>query len=78
MLQQRKSSLQVDLLRRFKGDVYLKYATDNTDESEVLYSVRLSVPIPLGASIRDDAEHLPARIAEELLTTDELLSFLKG
>ena len=71
MLQGRKSSLQTQLLLTFPMDTYLKIDTDNS-EGEPLYSVRLQQPLILHKVIRNDAEHLPVRIAEELLTQEQI------
>ena len=71
MLQGRKSSLQTHLLTAFPTDTYLKLDTD-TSEGEPLYSVRLQQPLVLNKVIRKDAEHLPVRIAEELLTQEQI------
>jgi len=71
MLQGRKSSLQTQLLTSFPTDTYLKLDEDN-QEGEALYSVRLRQPLILNKVIRNDAEHLPARIAEELLTEEQI------
>ena len=77
MLQARKASMQVELLRRFPGDAYLRHADDDAEHTEALYSVRLKRPLPLNGVIREDAEHLPVRIAESLLSDLELEKFLK-
>jgi hypothetical protein len=78
LLKFRKSSLQVELLRNFPEQVYLIVADDNTEETELLYSVRLKKEINVNNVIRRDVEHLPARIAEEYLTEDELTRCIKG
>lgn len=78
LLKFRKSSLQVELLRCFPDQVYLVVADDNSDESELLYSVRLKNEINVNNVIRHDVEHLPARIAEEYLTEGELKVFVRG
>lgn len=77
LLKFRKSSLQVELLRSFPDQVYLVVADDNSEESELLYSVRLKKEINVNNVIRRDVEHLPARIAEEYLTDSELTRFIK-
>lgn len=71
ILQGRKSSLQTQLLMTFPTDTNLKLDTDNS-EGEPLYSVRLKQPLIVNKVIRNDAEHLPARIAEELLTPEQI------
>ena len=78
LLKFRKSSLQVELLRNFPEQVYLVVADDNNEETELLYSVRLKKEINVNNVIRRDVEHLPARIAEEYLTEDELTRCIKG
>jgi hypothetical protein len=78
LLKLRKSSLQVELLRNFPEQVYLVVADDNSEETELLYSVRLKKEINVNNVIRRDVEHLPARIAEEYLTEDELTKCIKG
>ena len=78
LLKFRKSSLQVELLRNFPEQVYLVVADDNSEETELLYSVRLKKEINVNNVIRRDVEHLPARIAEEYLTEDELTRCIKG
>lgn len=77
LLKFRKSSLQVELLRNFPDQVYLVIADDNSEETELLYSVRLKKEINVNNVIRHDVEHLPARIAEEYLTEDELKVFIR-
>ena len=77
LLKFRKSSLQVELLRNFPEQVYLVVADDNSEETELLYSVRLKKEINVNNVIRRDVEHLPARIAEEYLTEDELTRCIK-
>jgi hypothetical protein len=73
MLQSQKSLMQVGLLRDFPGEAYLRLDTENVD-GEALYSVRLKPPIRLSnGRFKEDAEHLPVRLAKELLTEDELL-----
>lgn len=73
----RKSCLQASLLREFPERCYLKLDDENID-GEVLFSVRLtkSITLPSGA-IRNDAEHLPVRLAEELFTAEELQKLIK-
>jgi hypothetical protein len=78
LLKFRKSSLQVELLRNFPEQVYLVVADDNSEETELLYSVRLNKEINVNNVIRRDVDHLPARIAEEYLTEDELTKCIKG
>jgi hypothetical protein len=77
MLRLRKSSLQVYLLREHPGKVSLKLDREN-DEGELLYSVRLSQPVTLPNGVtRRDADHLPVRIAESLLSKEEIDSLVQ-
>jgi hypothetical protein len=76
ILQGRKSSLQTQLLTTFPTDTYLKLDTENT-EGEPLYSVRLRQPILLDKLVRTNAEHIPQRIAEELLTSKQIAQRLE-
>ncbi|PSV28000.1 MULTISPECIES: hypothetical protein [Photobacterium] len=71
-----KSSLQATLLREFPDDTYLIVATDNDDKSEDMYSVRLRKSIVINGSEKIDVEHLPVRVAEEILTMQEIQKFL--
>lgn len=71
ILQGRKSSLQTWLLTNFSNDCYLVLDTDN-DEGEPLFSVRLVKPLLLNGALRKDAEHLPVRLAQELLTDEQI------
>ncbi|KZY88880.1 hypothetical protein A3744_15735, partial [Oleiphilus sp. HI0073] len=76
-LQRRKSSLQVSLLRDQYLHAYLRLDQDNM-EGEPLYSVRLRSPVKINNyPFRSDAEHIPVRIAEELLTLEELKTMVK-
>ncbi|MCL1143217.1 hypothetical protein [Shewanella gaetbuli] len=72
-----KSSLQATLLREFSNDAYLMVATDSHDHEEQVYSVRLKHPVTINGVLRSDAEHLPARIAHDIFTIEEIESFLK-
>ncbi|MFW6316290.1 MAG: hypothetical protein ACOC1Z_04205 [Cyanobacteriota bacterium] len=65
-----KSTLQVRLLRNYPQQVYL-IPDDETESEEPLYSVRLREPI---ANFWN-AAHLPVRVAEEMLTPEELTQF---
>jgi hypothetical protein len=77
MLRERKSSLQVRIIRSFPASVYLKLDTENI-EGEPLYSVRLSEPVRLPNNVvRSDVEHMPVRMAEELFSADELKRLVK-
>ena len=66
-----KSRLQVHLLRCHFPEVYL--TLDRKSEGEALYSLGLQQPI----GKRNDAEHLPVRVAKELLSTQEIERFTK-
>lgn len=71
-----KSSLQATLLREFPSESSLKVASDNDEHGELLYSVRLTSSVVVNGAIRNDAEHLPARIAKDIFTPEEIQSFL--
>ncbi|CAM3140166.1 hypothetical protein [Vibrio neptunius] len=77
-LRHTKSSLQATLLREFPNETYLLKATDNDSQDEEMYSVRLNRPIVVNGCERYDAEHLPVRIAEEILTQQEITQLLKN
>ncbi len=67
-----KTCLQVRLLRSYAPEqVYL--VEDNNAEGERLYSLYLREPI----NNRQYAEHLPVRVAEEVLSRKELKQFEK-
>ncbi|OYD91034.1 hypothetical protein CDG77_16505 [Nostoc sp. 'Peltigera membranacea cyanobiont' 213] len=67
-----KTCLQVRLLRSYAPEqVYL--IEDKNGEGEPLYSLRFRKPI----GGRLNAEHLPMRVAEEVLTDKELQQFQK-
>jgi hypothetical protein len=67
-----KTCLQVRLLRSYAPEqVYL--IEDKKAEGEPVYSLRLREPI----GNRLYAEHLPIRVAEEVLTDKELQQFQK-
>jgi len=65
-----KSSLQLRLLRNYPQQVYLAF-DEETESEEPLYSVRLREPV--GGYW--NAAHLPVRVAEEILTPEELTEF---
>ena len=76
-LRDRKSCLQVRLLREFPTTTYLHLDLEN-DEGEPLFSVRLNKPIKLSNGFeRRDAEHMPVRLAEDFFAEDELLRMVK-
>ena len=72
----RKSAIQVKLLRNYSDQVWLE--RHDYDGSEELYSVCLAQPVLLRSGERKyNAEHLPKRIAEEILTEEELEKFIR-
>ncbi|MDE1239235.1 MULTISPECIES: hypothetical protein [Vibrio] len=77
-LRDTKSSLQATLLREFPKDVYLRIASDSADHDESLYSVRLKQKLIVNGVVREDAEHLPARIAKQIFSPKELSQFLNS
>ncbi len=70
-LRELKSQLQVRMLRAHPERVQLVSDLEATEEP--LYSVRLTPPV----GSRHDAEHLPVRVAERLLSPDELRQFTR-
>lgn len=76
-LRDTKSSLQATLLREFPEEVYLQVASDSDDHEEALFSVRLKNKTWVDGVLREDAEHLPARIAEQIFTSTEISKFLR-
>ena len=76
MLRHRKSDLQVELLLVNPRVCYLRPDTDNLD-GEPLFSVRLDLPVTLeNGVVRTDADHMPVRVAEALLSQREITDFL--
>ncbi|MDF1761812.1 MAG: hypothetical protein P1U57_00245 [Oleibacter sp.] len=76
MLRHRKSDVQVRLLTMESGGAYLKRDFDNLD-GEPLFSVRLNSSVTLdNGMVRNDADHIPVRVAEELLSKHEISKFL--
>jgi hypothetical protein len=71
-----KASLQATLLREFSKEVYLIEATDSHDHDEQMYSVRLKTPIVVNGCHRQDVEHIPVRIAQDIFTQSELNTFI--
>lgn len=65
-----KSNLQLRLLRNHPQQVYL-VLDEETESEEPLYGLRLREPI----NGHWNAAHLPVRVAEELLTEQELIQF---
>ncbi|MBY6093967.1 hypothetical protein [Ferrimonas balearica] len=67
-----KSSLQADLIREFPEDCYLVIDPGTQHTEDPLYSVRLQRTVVINNAQKSDAEHLPCRIAEQLLTPEEI------
>ncbi|NBD15569.1 MAG: hypothetical protein GVY04_05300 [Cyanobacteria bacterium] len=67
-----KSSLQLRLLRNYPQQVYL-VLDEETESEEPLYSLRLRDRI----NGHWNAAHLPVRVAEELLTEQELTQLIQ-
>ena len=65
-----KAALQIRLLRSYPEKVFLELDSDisQEEEGEDLYSVRLVDQI----CNRNNAEHLPVRVAHQLLTQSEI------
>lgn len=75
MLRHRKSDLQIQLLLMGRDTAFLRPDIENVG-GEALYSVRLTSPITLDNGIvRADADHMPVRVAEELLTPQDISEF---
>ena len=76
-LRDQKACLQAELLRDHI-DAYLEFDAE-TESAEPLYSVRLldGIELPPLGYIRNDAEHIPVRIAEEIFTEEELIKLIK-
>jgi hypothetical protein len=72
-----KSSLQATLIRDFPDEVYLKIASDSEQHDEIMYSVRLKREVRINGVPRIDAEHLPARIAQQIFTEQEITKYLR-
>lgn len=76
MLRHRKSDLQVELLLMNPRVCCFRPDTDNLD-GEPLFSVRLNLPVTLeNGVVRTDADHMPVRVAETLLTDQEISHYL--
>jgi len=71
-----KSGVQVQLLRAFPEHVWLSEDRD-TPSDEPLLSVRIAEALSGALGGRPDADHIPLRVAEELLTDKEMEIFLK-
>ncbi|MFB2935020.1 hypothetical protein ACE1B6_07050 [Aerosakkonemataceae cyanobacterium BLCC-F154] len=68
-----KNRLQVRLLRKYAPErVYLELDTA-TESEEPLYSLRLRQPIGNCWNV----EHLPVRVAQEMLSDEELKQLIK-
>jgi len=67
-----KMSLQIQLLRHYREQVYL-VLDENSESEEALYSVRLRESV----GGHWNAAHLPVRVAEEMLTPEELTQFVE-
>lgn len=67
-----KTCKQVRLLQTY-GTTQVYLALDPEESSEPLYSVRLRQAI----GNRQDAEHLPVRVAEEILSPAELSQLIR-
>jgi len=76
-LKNQKSCLQARILREFPAETYLREDNENID-GEPLYSVRLTKSVFLrNGAARDDAEHMPVRVAFELFNENELRERVK-
>lgn len=71
-----KSSLQVQLLRAFPEQVWLSEDHD-TPSDEPLLSVRVADALYGALGGRTDGDHIPLRVAADLLTDKEMEVFLK-
>jgi hypothetical protein len=75
-LRDQKACLQAELLRDHEG-VYLVLDM-KTESEEPLYSIKLLQEVKLqGAYFKDDAEHIPVRVADKLFTAQELIKLIK-
>ncbi|TAE58431.1 MAG: hypothetical protein EAZ87_13500 [Nostocales cyanobacterium] len=64
-----KGCLQTRLLRTYPNQIYLKIDQQSSQEAgEEVYSLRLVTPI----NNRNNAEHLPVRVAKKLLSQEEI------
>lgn len=71
-LRQIKNRLQVRLLQNYPSQTFLILDTD-VESEEPLYSVQLVTAI----DGRTNAEHIPVRVVQQSLTSEELLRFIK-
>lgn len=76
-LREQKSSWQATLLREFPEKVYLHFDQENSTPEDKLYSVRFKTPVQLATGVRNNAEHLPERIAKKLFWESELVKLIK-
>jgi len=67
-----KNSLQIRLLRNYPEQVYL-VPDDDIESEEPVYSLCLREPV----GEHWNAAHIPVRVAEEMLTADELTQFVE-
>ncbi len=69
-----KAALQIRLLRSYPKEVFLELDSDISQEKEGedLYSLRLVNSI----GNRNNAEHLPVRVAHQLLTQSEIKNLI--
>lgn len=75
-LRDQKSCLQAQLLRDHPGTYLL--LDQQTESEEPLYSVRFDTNITLpDLPFKDDAEHIPVRIAQKLFSENELLKLVR-
>ncbi|TRV42029.1 MAG: hypothetical protein EWV53_06995 [Microcystis panniformis Mp_MB_F_20051200_S9] len=70
-----KSALQIRLLRSYPEQVFLELDSNisQEEEGEDLYSVRLVNPI----GNRNNAEHIPVRVAHQLLIKSEIKTLIR-
>lgn len=76
-LRLQKSSWQATLLREFPQQTFLRKDLENSNDEEVLLSVRLVKPSHVNGVLRHDAEHMPERIAQQLFYPQELSMLLR-
>ena len=76
-LREQKSSWQVNILRNYPNASFLQLATDSELHDEELLSVRLVKSIETSQGVKHDAEHIPKRLAELLLSPTELKKFTR-
>lgn len=76
-LRYQKSSWQATLIRHYPDHISIAVDVDNSSPDELLLSIRLKEPVNLNGIVKKDAEHLPYRIAEQILLKSELERFLK-